>query len=214
MNVEPKFIIGEINAQLLQDFFAREADPESIRYRGHREYLISSPGGDIGYMLAMFDQIRLSEASTIAAGVLQSAAAVLLQAGKVRKMTRNGLLLFHEPEKKKFVANPGAETEQVEEKIPDLEWTLYTHIVGLVADRTGMSKIEAYDLFDGRFINAERAKNLNLIDEIIELPVIPVYHENENLVVSIPETPDYDMGSAMQRSLRLALFNDDCKSDI
>lgn len=163
-----KFIVGPIDAQSLQKFWDDLSDPESLRRQYNQEFIISSPGGEIGYMLSMFDQIRLTEGITIATGLLQSAAAVLLQAGKVRRMTRNSLLLFHEPEATETLPSG-------EKKIPDRAYTLHTHMAELVADRTGMSQIEAYDVFDGRFINPEKAKQLNLIDEIIELPVIPIY---------------------------------------
>lgn len=169
-DVQPQPILGQFTEDTLKSFYEELRDIGTIRSGKGRQFLISSPGGDVSVMLAMYDQIRIGEGVTIGTGFLQSAAAVLLQAGKVRKMTRNSLLLFHEPE---AVLEPGTGYA----KIPDQEWTLHTHLVGLVADRTGMSEIEAYDLFDGKFINPERAKNLNLIDEIIELPKIPVYKE-------------------------------------
>jgi ATP-dependent protease ClpP protease subunit len=122
-----------------------------------KEVVISSPGGDIGSMLALFDAIRVRELTVVGAGILQSAAAVLLQAGKIRAMTRNSLLLFHEPEKDPQTGN-----------ISNDKWSLHGHLVELVIDRTGMGQIEGYDLFDGLFINPDRAKNLNLIDKIID----------------------------------------------
>lgn len=175
MNVQPQPILGELDHNTLAAFYQELRDVvsenPSASMKG-REFLISSPGGDVGVMLSLFDHIRLNGGITIGSGLLQSAAAVLLQAGKVRRMMRNSLLLFHEP---KAVSAPGMN----EPKIPDQEWTLHTHLVGLIADRTGMNEIEAYDLFDGKFINPERALNLNLIDEIVELPVIPVYREGQ-----------------------------------
>ena len=178
MNVEPKFIVGQIDEKIANHFFQNLVDPEYVQ-ASEKQFLISSPGGDVGYMLSMFDQIRIMGATTIGSGILQSAAAVLLQAGKIRKMTRNSLLVFHEPEKRKTVL-PAVDgrKEKVVEEIPQKDWTLYTHLVGLVADRTGMSEIEAYDIFDGKFITPEKAKTLNLIDEIIDPKVIPVYQPN------------------------------------
>ncbi len=179
MNVQPQPILGRLNEEALKEFYQelRENVLDHRTTNFDRQFLISSPGGDIGVMLAMYDQIRQTAGITIGTGLLQSSAAVLLQAGTVRKMTRNSLLLFHEPAKVEQRKDLPGGLVQVVTEIPDQEWTLHTHLVGLVADRTGMSEIEAYDLFDGRFINPERAKNLNLVDEIIELPVIPVYKE-------------------------------------
>jgi ATP-dependent protease ClpP protease subunit len=153
---------------VLRRFYEDQCDQEYID-SGNHEFLISSSGGDVGVMLAMYDGIRIARGNTIGSGLLQSAAAVLFQAGKVRKLSRNALLLFHEPKATQSDANGP--------KVSDQEWTLFSHMVGLVVDRTGLSLPEAHDLFDGRFINAERAIQLNLADEIIELPTVPVYHQ-------------------------------------
>lgn len=169
-NWEPKFILGYLDSAALRRFYEEQCDADYIKNNGNHEFLISSSGGDVGVMLSMFDGIRMAKADTIGSGLLQSAAAVLLQAGRVRKLSRNGLLLFHEPK--------ATESDANKPKVSDQEWTLFSHMVGLVADRTGLSIPEAHDLFDGKFINATRALQLNLIDEIIELSVIPVYQEN------------------------------------
>lgn len=173
MNWEPKFILGYLDNAALRYFYEAQCDQEYIDDIGKHEFLISSSGGDVGVMLSMYDGIRLAKANTIASGLLQSAAAVLFQAGKVRKMSRNSLLLFHEPK--------ATQTDANGPKVSDQEWTLFSHMIGLVADRTGLSLPETHDLFDGKFINAERAIQLNLADEIIELPVIPVYQGDFNV---------------------------------
>jgi ATP-dependent protease ClpP protease subunit len=152
-------LFGEITPEKADGFLAS--------FHPHvSEVVISSPGGDIGSMLALFDAIRLREITVTGTGLLQSAAAVLLQAGKIRAMTRNSLLLFHEPEKDRQTG-----------EISDSKWSLHGHLVELVVDRTGMSQIEGHDLFDGLFINPERAKNLNLIDRIVNPKQIPIYEQ-------------------------------------
>lgn len=121
--------------------------------------LISSPGGDIGSMLAMYDHIRHYEMKTFATGVCQSAAAVLLQAGALRIMSRNALLRFMGPEEENLV-------KEDDEYVDPLIHHLASNMANLVMERTGMALPEAYDLFDGKFINAERALALNLVDKI------------------------------------------------
>lgn len=169
MNWEPKFILGYLDSAALRRFYEDQCDVEYTEAKNDHEFFISSSGGDVGVMLSMYDGIRLAGANTIGSGLLQSAAAVLFQAGKVRKISRNALLLFHEPK--------ASEADAAKPKVSDQEWTLFSHMVGLVADRTGLSLPETHDLFDSQFINAERAIQLNLADEIIELPVVPVYHQ-------------------------------------
>jgi ATP-dependent protease ClpP protease subunit len=139
---------------------------------------ICSHGGDISYMLAMFDCARVRGVNTSAFGIVQSAAVVLLQAGTVRYMARNALLKFHAPEAvPTLIKDPQTNETRTEDKIPDDDWLLYTLMVGLIADRTGMHEVEVHGLYDGNFINAQRALELNLIDKIVEAPVIPVYHD-------------------------------------
>lgn len=139
---------------------------------------ICSIGGDVSYMLAIFDAARARGVNTTATGIVQSAAAVLLQAGVIRYMSRNALLKFHAPEAiPTLIKDPQTNETRTEDKIPDDDWLLYTLMVGLIADRTGMHEVEVHGLYDGNFINAERALQLNLIDKIIETPVIPVYQD-------------------------------------
>jgi ATP-dependent protease ClpP protease subunit len=114
------------------------------------DVVISSPGGDIGLTLGLFDVIKFQGINTHVVGLAQSAAAVLLQAGKRRTMTNSSLLMFHAPE----------------ENCTDAEFRLYTQLVEMVVQRTGLNIAEGHDLFDNKFINANRALELNLIDEI------------------------------------------------
>ena len=139
-------ITGEITPRVASDFFYL-AEEEQIT-----DVVISSPGGDIGLTYGMHDVIKFKDIHTHVVGLAQSAAAVLLQAGTWRTMTNASLLMFHAPE----------------EKCTDAEFRLYTQLVEMVAQRTGCNIAEAHDLFDNKFINANRALELNLIDEIME----------------------------------------------
>jgi len=116
------------------------------------DVVISSPGGDIGLTYGMFDVIKFQKMRTHVVGLAQSAAAVLLQSGSWRTMTNSSLLQFHAPE----------------ENVSDAEFRLYTQLVEMVAQRSGLNIAEAHDLFDNHFITANRALELGLIDEIAE----------------------------------------------
>ncbi len=139
-------ITGEITPQVARDFFYL-AEEEQIT-----DVVISSPGGDIGLTYGMHDVIKFKDIHTHVVGLAQSAAAVLLQAGTWRTMTNASLLMFHAPE----------------ENVTDAEFRLYTQLVEMVAQRSGCNIAEAHDLFDNKFINSNRALELNLIDEIAE----------------------------------------------
>lgn len=139
-------ITGEITPQLARNFFSIAAEDLVT------DVVISSPGGDIGLTYGMFDVIKFKDMYTHVVGLAQSAAAVLLQAGKWRTMTNASLLMFHSPA----------------EDCSDADFRLYTQLVEMVAQRTGMNIAEAHDLFDNKFINANRALELGLIDEIAE----------------------------------------------
>jgi ATP-dependent protease ClpP protease subunit len=135
-------VVGEITAQLALPFFQdakRITDVEN-----------SSPGGDIGLTLGMFDIVQARGMRTHVAGLAQSAAAVLLQAGKWRTMTKNSLLMFH----------------GVEEGATPPHLRLIAQLVEMVAKRTGTSATEGRALFNNTFINANQALELSLIDEI------------------------------------------------
>jgi len=139
-------VTGEITPKVADQFFYCAAE-EIIT-----DVVISSPGGDIGLTYGMFDVIKFLGMRTHVVGLAQSAAAVLLQAGKWRTMTNSSLLMFHAPE----------------ENVSDAEFRLYTQLVEMVAQRSGLNIAEAHDLFDNKFINANRALELGLIDEIAE----------------------------------------------
>jgi hypothetical protein len=125
---------------------------------GYAELAICSPGGDIGLMIGMYDQIIQRDIPTVALGVVESAAAVLFLAGHTRYMYPNSMLLFREPKHPEGSAD-----------MTDPDWYLHTKMVAMIVQRTGMDLIEAHDLFDGKFISAERALELGLCDKILNL---------------------------------------------
>jgi ATP-dependent protease ClpP protease subunit len=152
-------VIGEINASTLYEYFI-QCDCDNVD-----SILISSPGGDIGYTLAMLDDIDEHKRTTRATGICQSAAAVLATAGEGKRTCTMDTLFRFIPPAPEPVKNP--ETGILEDKVPDLRWFLHTVLVARLAQRLGRNKVEIYELFDGEFISSTRALELGLVDEVI-----------------------------------------------
>lgn len=151
--IEPFVLTGEIEPKVVNNFLTLASSGLIT------DLVISSPGGDLGLMFGMFDVIRLQGINVHGVGILQSAAAVLLQAGKIRTMTNSSLLMFHE----------------VEEKTADSAFRLYTQLVEMIAQRSGIPIPEAHLLFDGKWINANKAHELNLVDEVVTDAPVDAY---------------------------------------
>jgi ATP-dependent protease ClpP protease subunit len=158
-------VIGEITAETFSNYMRQVEKvgagwtPETV--------LISSPGGDIGYTLAMLDEIDESKRGTRATGFCQSAAAVLATAGEGRRIcTADTLFRFMPPMKEKvWVVVEGAPTEV--EKVPDYAYYIHSLLVARLASRLKTPVADISLWFDGEFISSTRAKELGLIDEII-----------------------------------------------
>ena len=154
--IEPFVLTGEIEPKVANNFFTLAASGLIT------DLVISSPGGDVGLAIGMFDVVRMLGINTHVVGLAQSAAAVLAQAGKLRTMTNGSLLQFHGPEK----------------DVPDTVFRLYTQLVEMVSQRAGLHITEAHGLFDDMFINANKAVQLNLVDEIATENPVDTYDHN------------------------------------
>lgn len=129
--------------------------------------VVSSPGGDIGYTLAMLDEIDENKRTTKATGICQSAAAVLATAGEGKRIcTADTLFRFMPAQKEKMTEIIDGQEVEVE-KIPDLRAYLQSVLVARLASRLKTPVAEISLLFDGEFVSSTRAKELGLIDEII-----------------------------------------------
>lgn len=156
---ECAYVIGEITANTLLEFF----NVPKIR-----QVVISSPGGDIGYALAMLDDIDAGKLETYATGICQSAAAVLATAGEGRRVcTMDALFRFIPPSLEEVQMPDGT----IEKRIPDLRYFLHSVLVARLAQRLKIDKVEAQSYFDGEFISSIRAKELGMIDEVISTEV-------------------------------------------
>lgn len=65
----------------IDEHFARQfydwLDYNDFVFKGYMPLGISSPGGDVGLMIGIYDQIIQRDIPTVALGIVQSAAAVL-----------------------------------------------------------------------------------------------------------------------------------------
>ena len=158
-------VIGEITSETFEKY-VRQTFREYPNDRP--EVLISSPGGEIGYVLAMLDDIDEKKRTTYATGICQSAAAVLATAGEGKRVcTMDTLFRFIPPE----METPRDEYGNRDE-VSDLRHYLHSLLVARLQSRLKWSLAETNDLFDGEFINSMRAKELGLVDEVISTEVV------------------------------------------
>ena len=157
-------VIGEIDAAKLEHYMN-----QSENMRNGVPVLISSPGGDIGYTLAMLDEIDESKRPTKATGFCQSAAAVLATAGEGKRVCTADCLFRFMPPKKELVITMvnGKPYSDGTEEVPDFGYYTHSLLVARLAARLKTSIGDISLMFDGEFISSTRAKELGLIDEII-----------------------------------------------
>jgi len=160
-------VIGEITAETFQRYM-EQAD----RVHSHNTVFISSPGGDIGYTLAMLDEIDESKRTTKASGFCQSAAAVLATAGEGKRVCTSDTLFRFLPPMKEMVKRR-IDGEDVEyEGVSDYGNFVHSLLVARLAARLKTPVADISLMFDGEFISSVRAKELGLIDEIIFTEVL------------------------------------------
>lgn len=150
-------VVGEITSETFKQYISLSGHPGG--FSPPHSVLISSPGGEIGYTLAMLDDIDYHKRTTLATGINQSAAAVLATAGEGKRIcTMDALFRF---------IHPRLENETV----TDHQHFLHAVFVARLAARLKCERIEIEDMFDGEFISSTRAKQLGLIDEVISTEV-------------------------------------------
>lgn len=107
-----KFVISsDINDQL---FTLIVEDIENHPEINEIEFLINSSGGDLNTMLGLYDYLKLSKLNIITKvfGQASSAALLLFLLGKKREISKNSVILLHEP----FVLEKDDETLSESEK--------------------------------------------------------------------------------------------------
>jgi ATP-dependent Clp protease protease subunit len=130
---------------------------------------INSPGGVITDGLAIYDQLlRMRRAgthvTTLGTGAVMSMAAVLLQAGDVRRMDRNATLLLHEGSSN-FSGNLTVGEQEDAKKYTDL---LIGRILDIMAERSTLTKRSIATRWKRRdwHLTADEALKMGFVDEI------------------------------------------------
>lgn len=132
--------------------------------------VIGSPGGNVFAGLAIFDALQSfrdngGKVITEARGYAASMGAIILQAGDERIARKNARILIHEVR----TFGWGVDTaSQSEEKAKEMK-KVNLQLVKILAERSGNSEKKIIGLIKKRdyWVNAEEAKNLNLIDRIV-----------------------------------------------
>lgn len=152
-------VVGKINEIAFENYIGFAwGDPNC-------QVVISGRGGDVGYTLAMLDDIDLHKRETYATGICEDESAILATAGEGKRVCTMDALFRFFPPKTERLRDP--ETNKLVEKVPDRRWFLHSVCVARLAARVKCPKIEIEQLFDGQFISSLRAKELGLIDEVI-----------------------------------------------
>jgi ATP-dependent protease ClpP protease subunit len=169
-------VIGEITAETFERYAERAhvgpIPDRCVDLNPCDGVVISSPGGDVGYTLAILDDIDYWKRETLATGICQSAAAVLATCGEGKRICTMDTLFRFMPSETALMENPDNPGEMVQ-RVPDLRAYLQSVLVARVAQRLNIPKIEADLLFDGKFITSIRAQELGLIDKVISTEGTP-----------------------------------------
>lgn len=127
--------------------------------------LINSPGGESNTALGIFDLLNSCNRKSIGvvSGIAHSGASLILQACKIRMMTRNSNLMLH-----KSTVQVGGAVDNAQEALNALR-KVDEKYYEIYADKSGenFSKISEMAHKD-KYFNAQEALDAGLIDEIVE----------------------------------------------
>lgn len=163
------YLTSVINEQLfnifLRDFAEMEIDNEVCEIH----IKICSPGGDMSYGLAIFDEIKLmpKPVTVIIQGMTASAAALISQAGAKRLITPNGEIVLHRP----FITlSEGTnvdskEAERLLKRTKELEKRMFRILSGSTGKKIKQLKEDIGD--EVRIFSAKDALSYGLVDKII-----------------------------------------------
>lgn len=162
---------------------------------------INSLGGDVSHGLGIHDILAQHDAEIVTnvQGLTASAATIIAQAGDVRQMSDNALYLIHQPWSF-FMSN----VSELENDLDNMR-TINDRLVKIYTKRSGKPEAEIRALMDedngnGKWISAQEAEEMGLIDEVYEpmkaaAMVIPEAAANMPLP-KLPKLPGADTGGA------------------
>ena len=164
------FLTGEVSAQSCGSLITQlmylnrtEPDQEITLY-------INSPGGLVADGLAVYDVIRLLEATvrTVCLGTCASMGAILFLAGKKREIMEHGRIMVHDPA---FGGNHdigGKKPHQIQSELDDLN-RCREALARIISERTGKSLPEIYDITaNDTYFSAQEAVEFGLATRILQ----------------------------------------------
>ena len=146
------------------------AVPEDLDDTSDIEFYISSGGGSVSDMLAVYDLMclvkRNRDIATFGFGKVYSAAVPLLAAGTKGKryMSRNSRLMIHH-----CSTNAGGSHLDIQINFDELK-KVEELIVGVLVEHSNLSVEEVYEIMSrniDKFFSAEEALEMGIVDEII-----------------------------------------------
>jgi len=159
------------------------------------DVLISSLGGSAHEGLALYEALKAfpGKVTTIAIGVVASAAAIVFMAGSRRRIAPTAGLMFHEP---RFRSATGTSTEL--RKLADRNDQITDKFVGILrtTSRQSDAKIRAW-LADEKWFTAQEALKFGFATEIEEnLPHQKRQFPNAEMLASLDGIPDHILKAA------------------
>ena len=153
---------------------------------------ISSLGGSVNHGLGIHDVLAAHKATIITdvKGLTASMGTVIAQAGDTRKISDNALYLIHQPWGM-FMSN----VTELEQDLEDMK-SVNNRLVNIYVKRSGQPEDKIRELMNeangnGKWIDAEEAKEMGLIDEIYEpmKAAAMVLSPEANSHMRLPEIP-------------------------
>lgn len=163
------FLVDEVNAESSNELIKKLMYLEHEDRDSEITLYINSPGGEVTSGLAVYDYIRLMEASvnTVCIGTAASMGAILFLAGRERKMLRHTRLMIHDPSYGGGGELKGKKPHEIKQELDDLNKVKRT-LAGIISERTGksikeVSRVTAKD----SYYSAEEAVRFGLATKIV-----------------------------------------------
>lgn len=145
---------------------------------------IDSPGGDVATALKIRQAFKdHGDVTVFISGMTASAATIIAMGAKKVEMSKNALFLIHNASYwKEIWGRMNKEdiqglVEQLQNSIDDLE-KIDQLIAGIYAAKSGRDVADYRPVMDkGGWLNAEEAKNLGLVDEIVDEGDAPLLNQ-------------------------------------
>lgn len=146
---------------------------------------INSLGGSFNHGISIHDLLAQSRAeiTTRITGMTASAATIIGQAGGIRQISDNALILIH---RASYTILAQMNQNELKNLVGDLE-TVDNKLLDIYQKRTGAERDKLEELLDsqngtGRWLTAQEAKDYGLVDEIFEPMKVAAMVTKEQLI--------------------------------